>query len=88
MASADPAPKLQLFEQTSQYRHWRFTPEKLEQLRAANNQQGADRVLRGLREEAQVDDQGSAETRVAEAANNLLTPQEELHLIAYYLQMI
>ncbi|KAJ2295841.1 hypothetical protein IWW55_005308, partial [Coemansia sp. RSA 2706] len=82
------APRPQLFEQTSQYRHWRFTPEALEELRAVNNKQGVERVLRGLREEAQVDDQDSAETRISEATNNLLTPREELQLIRYYLQMI
>ncbi|KAJ2160501.1 hypothetical protein GGF46_002201 [Coemansia sp. RSA 552] len=89
MASEKDEPrKPQLFEQTSQYRHWRFTPESLEQLRAANNKQGVERVLRGLREEAQVDDQATAETRIAEATKNLLTPQEELQLIDYHLQTL
>ncbi|KAJ2848231.1 hypothetical protein IWW36_003425 [Coemansia brasiliensis] len=89
MTSTEETERLpQLFEQTSQYRHWRFTPEALEQLRAANNQQGINRVLDGLREEAQVDDEGSSETRITEATNNMLTPQEELQLVNYYLQMI
>ncbi|KAI9482355.1 hypothetical protein LPJ78_004000 [Coemansia sp. RSA 989] len=87
MASAEETRQLpQLFEQTSQYRHWRFTPEALEQLRAANNQQGIDRVLDGLGKEVQVE--GSSETRITEATNNMLTPQEELQLVNYYLQMI
>ncbi|KAJ2627728.1 hypothetical protein H4R22_004255, partial [Coemansia sp. RSA 1290] len=79
MASAEETRQLpQLFEQTSQYRHWRFTPEALEQLRVANNQQGIDRVLDGLGKEVQVE--GSSETRITEASNNMLTPQEELQL--------
>ncbi|KAI9504268.1 hypothetical protein GGI25_002505 [Coemansia spiralis] len=81
--------KPQLYEQASQYRHWRFTRESLDKLRAANNERGIERVLRGLREEAHVDDDHSMlETRVSEATNNLLTPAEELELIDYYLQMI
>ncbi|KAJ1896962.1 hypothetical protein LPJ66_003672 [Kickxella alabastrina] len=84
MSSAKP----QLFEQTSQYRHWRFTPTSLAQLRAANNKQGVERVLQGLREEAQVDnDRNTLETRISEATNNLLSPEEELELIDYYLQV-
>ncbi|KAJ2547971.1 hypothetical protein IWW35_004380 [Coemansia sp. RSA 1878] len=85
MVSAEPGSKLQLFEQTSQYRHWRFTPETLETLRAANNKQGVDRVLHALREEAHMDDQSS---RISEATTNLLSPFEELQLINHYLQMI
>ncbi|KAJ2767525.1 hypothetical protein IWQ57_003914 [Coemansia nantahalensis] len=89
MAEEGPAPaKPQLFEQTSQYRHWRFTSSALAELRAANNARGAERVLRGLREEAQVGAAGDLETRIAEATNNLLTPDEELQLVGYYLQMI
>ncbi|KAJ2788081.1 hypothetical protein GGI15_000102 [Coemansia interrupta] len=81
--------KLQIYQQTSQYRDWRFTPESLAQQRAANNKQGIERVLQGLREEAQVDDgSGATETRIAEATNNLLSPQEEVELIDYYLQTI
>ncbi|KAJ2726720.1 hypothetical protein GGI07_000445 [Coemansia sp. Benny D115] len=83
------APKPQLFQQTSQYRHWRFTPESLAQLRAANNKQGIERVLDGLNQEAQVDDDPKKlETRVAEATNNLLSPDDELELIDYYLSMV
>ncbi|KAJ2870734.1 hypothetical protein FB639_004578, partial [Coemansia asiatica] len=78
-----------LFKQTSQYRDWRFTPESLAQQRAANNKKGIERVLQGLREEAQVDDDPSmSETRINEAKNNLLTPSEELELVDYYLQMV
>ncbi|KAJ2801770.1 hypothetical protein H4R20_003546 [Coemansia guatemalensis] len=89
MAVTEAAPKKpQLFEQTSQYRHWRFTPEALEELRTANNKRGVERVLQGLREEAQVDDETALETRISEATTNLLTPQEELQLVGYYLQMI
>ncbi|KAJ2549036.1 hypothetical protein EV175_004596 [Coemansia sp. RSA 1933] len=81
--------KPQLYEQTSQYQHWRFTRTSLEKLRAANNGRGVDRVLRGVREEARVDDdQSMLETRVSEATNNLLTPDEELRLVDYYLNMI
>ncbi|KAJ1667794.1 hypothetical protein IW140_001347 [Coemansia sp. RSA 1813] len=81
--------KPQLYEQASQYQHWRFTRASLENLRAANNKRGIDRVLCGVREEARVDDdQSTLETRIAEATNNLLTPNEELQLVDYYLQMI
>ncbi|KAJ2323953.1 hypothetical protein GGH92_010788 [Coemansia sp. RSA 2673] len=80
--------KPQLFEQTSQYQHWRFTPSSLAKLRAENNRLGVDRVLLGLQQEAQVDDQGASDTRIAEATDNLLTPAEELKLIGFYLQMI
>ncbi|KAJ1882867.1 hypothetical protein LPJ57_000596 [Coemansia sp. RSA 486] len=81
--------KTQLFKQASQYRNWRFTPESLAQQRTANNKKGIERVLQGLREEAQVDDDsGTSETRMNEATNNLLTPSEELDLIDYYLQMV
>ncbi|KAJ2461001.1 hypothetical protein GGF42_000469 [Coemansia sp. RSA 2424] len=83
---ADSRP--QLFEQTSQYQHWRFTPASLARLRAENNRLGVDRVLHGLQQEAQVDDQETSDTRIAEATKNLLTPAEELKLIDFYLQMI
>ncbi|KAJ2786002.1 hypothetical protein H4R18_000217 [Coemansia javaensis] len=86
--AAEAPEKPQLFEQTSQYRHWRFTPAGLERLRAANNKRGGERVLRALREEAQAGDAGALETRLAEAADNLLTPAEELQLVEYYLDRI
>ncbi|KAJ2595708.1 hypothetical protein EV177_008081 [Coemansia sp. RSA 1804] len=79
----------QLYEQASQYQHWRFTRASLEKLRDANNKRGTDRVLRGLKEEANVsDNQSTLETHISEVTNNLLTPGEELQLIDYYLQMI
>ncbi|KAJ1793625.1 hypothetical protein LPJ59_004699 [Coemansia sp. RSA 2399] len=81
--------KPQLYEQTSQYQHWRFTRVSLDKLRALNNKRGIDRVLRGVGEEVHVDDnQSMLETRISEATNNLLTPDEELQLVDYYLQMI
>lgn len=78
--------KLELFEQTSQFIHWRFTKDELVRLRTANNKQGVVRVLESLRKEQQVT--GTASTLEAEATENLLTPEEELQLIDYYLQMI
>ncbi|KAJ2451112.1 hypothetical protein GGI03_006912 [Coemansia sp. RSA 2337] len=82
------ADRPQLFEQTSQYQHWRFTRESLAKLRAENNRLGVDRVLSGLRQEAKVEDQETSDTRIAEATKNLLTPEEELKLIDFYLQRI
>ncbi|KAI8323855.1 cyclin-like protein [Martensiomyces pterosporus] len=81
--------KQQLFEQSSQYRHWRFTPTSLAGLRAANNRMGIERVLEGLKEEALVEGNAElAQTRLEEVQKNLLTPEDELRLIDYYLRKI
>ncbi|KAJ2686544.1 hypothetical protein IWW39_003554 [Coemansia spiralis] len=82
------ADRPQLFEQTSQYQHWRFTRASLAKLRAENNRLGVERVLHGLRQEAQVGDQETSDMRMAEATANMLTPEEELKLIDFYLKMI
>ncbi|ORX66881.1 cyclin-like protein [Linderina pennispora] len=77
--------KRELFEQSSQFRHWRYTPSSLSALRAANNQQGIARVRQSLLAESSLDGNSA---RTAEAENNMLTPADELGLINYYLQKI
>ncbi|KAJ1951215.1 hypothetical protein FBU59_000300 [Linderina macrospora] len=77
--------KRELFEQSSQFRHWRYTPSSLGTLRATNNKQGIARVRQSLLAESSLDGNSA---RTAEAENNMLTPADELGLINYYLQKI
>ncbi|KAI8825671.1 cyclin-like protein [Fimicolochytrium jonesii] len=44
----------QLFEESSQFRHWKFTPEELRHLREKVNREGAERVRKAYAEQSAI----------------------------------
>ncbi|KAI8995025.1 cyclin-like protein [Pilobolus umbonatus] len=51
MSSADNPPKPFIYEESSQYQHWRFSPEQLWDIREKNAVDAVNRVKRNLEEE-------------------------------------
>lgn len=44
MPATDEASKPTLYEESSQYRHWRFSPEQIQRIRQSSNDAAVERV--------------------------------------------
>ncbi|KAJ1930454.1 hypothetical protein IWQ60_000320, partial [Tieghemiomyces parasiticus] len=73
-----------LYEQTSQYRNWRFSPEKLHEIRKLTNQAGIERARRNIKAEENEQQHREAATPAIPAKPegdiNYLSLEDELTL--------
>ncbi|KNC96162.1 cyclin ccl1 [Spizellomyces punctatus DAOM BR117] len=74
------APPPQLFEESSQYRHWKYTPEELRELREKVNAEGAARVRKAFAEEWSV----TKGAEVGPPEVDCITSEEQLALCRFY----
>ncbi|KAF8680275.1 Cyclin-like protein [Rhizoctonia solani] len=80
-SSAPPppaAPKQPLYESSTQFKHWRFSPEQLAKSRRELNQAAVESLKKLLEEE----EPGST------SSIHFLTPEEERALVVYYARVI
>ncbi|KAJ1675753.1 hypothetical protein EV182_000651 [Spiromyces aspiralis] len=81
--------KKELYEQTSQYLHWRFTNEELARIRETNNRVAVERARENLAKEAQLRAQAAAGGDASsQTKHQFLSVDDELTLIDYYQQSI
>ncbi|KAG0231931.1 hypothetical protein BGW41_002014 [Actinomortierella wolfii] len=80
--------KRQLFEQSTQYNHWRFTQQKLDEIRARANKDAIDAIKTHIEEERQLRLAQGLPVDDLETEMEFLTPSDEQSLLGYYERMI
>ncbi|KAI8639598.1 cyclin-like protein [Parasitella parasitica] len=73
------AKKPQIFEESSQYQHWRFSPEQLWDIRNKRTNEAVSRVQKNVQEEQQENKQNDDESKT-----EYLSAKEELTLCRFY----
>ncbi|KAF8761114.1 GYF domain [Rhizoctonia solani] len=76
--ASPPLPKQPLYESSTQFKHWRFSPEQLAKSRRELNQAAVESLKKLLEEE----EPGST------SSIHFLTPEEERALVVYYARVI
>ncbi|KAI9004097.1 cyclin-like protein [Gaertneriomyces semiglobifer] len=79
LSTVPPEGLPQLFEQASQYRHWRFTQEELQNLREKVNREGVERAKQAFKEEWELNPQDGPPPEV-----ECLTWEEQLKYCRFY----
>ncbi|CAG8681488.1 14190_t:CDS:2, partial [Acaulospora colombiana] len=80
----------ELYTETSQYRNWNFTREKLRETREINHKLAVERVKKKIVEESQLSDTSPSHREQSERVNSpkpeveCLTLEDELALCKFY----
>ncbi|KAF9974034.1 hypothetical protein BGZ73_002680 [Actinomortierella ambigua] len=81
--------KRQLFEQSTQYNHWRFTQKSLDAMRARANKDAIEAIKAHIQEEQQLRlAQGGAAEEDLMAEIEFLSPSDEQTLLSFYERFI
>ncbi|KAI9312418.1 cyclin-like protein [Dichotomocladium elegans] len=76
----EAGPRPPIYEESSQYRHWRFSPEQLWDIRKASHEAAVERVKKNIEEELK--SRGSATTEGSDL--QYLSTEEELALCRFH----
>lgn len=88
-SNMEPPPRRPLYEESSQFKRWRFAPSKLVQLRAVLNERSIQIVRENLQAEKQASSSSSTTLDPPTPLDiQYLTPDDEVLLVSFYVSSI